>query len=158
MKRIIQILTLLATLLVPMIRQGQAIDLSVTGSWVLIIDILDLQGGAGSDLISDYSSDASAITIDVGKNKSTWTISVRGSFSNWDSNMIYRVRRTSEGSGPGWVSGGDSWTSVNETDQQFFTGNRQRSNINVQCGITGVSLQIQPSNYSGTITYTVTES
>lgn len=123
----------------------------------MTIDSSDLQGGAGTDLNPTYLSASNEIRVDVGQTSTTWVVAVRGSATNWHPNFQFGVRRTTNGNGPGWISGGTSWLQVTGSDQQFFTGYRQRRNIRVQCGLTGVSLQIPADIYSGTVIYTVWE-
>ena len=132
-------------------------NITVTGSWTLAIDASNLQSGAGSDLISTYTSDADQIKIDVKKTKLTWQVTVRSSGINWHPSFHFSVRRTSDGTGPGSVSGGTSWLEVTDVDQLFFSGENDKSNMDIQCRLSGMSLQVAPEFYSNTIIYTVTE-
>jgi len=139
------------------IPDGRAINVSVTGDWTLVIDENDLQAGPGSDLNPQYPSAADQITIDITQTGKNWTVNIQGSVTNWYSGLSVYVRRTSDGSGSGSISGGTGWMQVTLGSQQFFTGNKRRLGINVQCGLTGMSIQVPPDIYSGTITYTVVE-
>jgi hypothetical protein len=135
----------------------EAIDITVTGDWFLTIDASDLQAGAGSNLNPTYFSATDQIRIDIENTNTSWAVSVRGVATNWHPNLRFGLRRTTNGIGPGSISGGTSWLEVTGIDQQFFTGSLLRSNVRVQCGLTGVSVQVAPDTYSGTIIYTVTE-
>jgi len=130
--------------------------ISLTGDWALTIDAANLQSGPGSDLVSQYPSDVDQIQVRIADTNQGWIVSVRGQVYNWHSDMSVHVRRRSDGIGPGWISGGENWLQVTLTDQQFFQGWRRRRGINIQCGLTGVSVQIPPELYSGSIIYTVT--
>ena len=133
-------------------------DIIVTGSWTLTIDASDLQAGAGSDLIDTYESASDQIDITLyvqGANQ--WRVDVRKSDSNWHSDFQSSVRRTSDGSGPGSISGGTSYQVVTDTDQSFFNGHKDRQGIKVQLELSGVSVQIPPDTYSTTVYYTVVQ-
>ncbi|MBN2373435.1 hypothetical protein JXL19_06600 [bacterium] len=134
-----------------------AIDIDVQNDWLLTINSTNLQSGAGSDLIPNYQSDSDQISVDINNTNKNWSVSIKGSVTNWHGELACYVRRTSNGTGPGSVSGGTAWQKVTLTDQVFFTGRRQRRNINIQCGLTGMSVQVPPGVYTGTIIYTVTE-
>ena len=131
--------------------------ISLTGDWALTIDAANLQSGPGSDLVSQYPSDVDQIIVNIMETLGTsWIVTIRGQVYNWHSDMSFYVRRRSDGIGFGWISGGENWLMVTGIDQQFFQGRRNRSGINIQCGLTGVSVQIPPEFYSGSIIYTVT--
>jgi len=133
----------------------QAIDITVTGSWPLVIDASDLQSGAGSDLNPTYISAAGQIRIDISNTNTTWRVGVR--ISPYYPDYPFGVRRTTDGTGPGTISGGTSWIPVTDGWQLFFSGSQPRSNIRVQVGLTGMSVQILPGTYEITIEYIVVE-
>jgi len=135
----------------------QAQDITVLGRWDLTIDSSDLQGGAGTDLNPTYTSATNKIRVNILNTSTTWSVSVRLNPVNWHSDFRFGVRRTTNGNGPGWISGGTSWMEVTTIDQEFFTGYRRRRNVRVQCGLTGVSVQIPPDLYSISVIYTVIE-
>jgi len=134
-----------------------AISITVTGSWSETIDALDLQAGAGSDLISTYESAAEAVSIDISATSGNWGLDVKKIDTNWHSNLHLHVKKTSDGTGSGSISGGDSYQEVTDIDQSFFSGNGDRSNVNVQLKLNGVSIQVPPDTYTTTIYYTVTD-
>ena len=140
-----------------MIPESRAIQVTVTGDWTLIIDETDLIAGPGSDLNPQYPSASDQITVDITSTGKNWTVYIQGSVNNWHSDLSVYVRRTSDGTGNGWISGGTNWMQVTLGSQQFFQGRRRRLGINVQCGLTGMSIQVPPDDYTGTITYTVVE-
>ena len=132
-----------------------AISITATGSWSETIDASDLQAGAGSDLISTYESAADTVSIDITATSGNWGLDVKKIDTNWHSNLHLHVKRTSDGTGSGTISGGDSYQEVTDIDQSFFSGNSDRSNVNVQLKLTGVSIQVPPDTYTTTIYYTV---
>jgi len=138
-------------------RTKAAINITVTGSWNLNITGDDLISGAGSDLKSSYESDKNAITIDITNTEKNWRVDVCKSDTNWPSNFHLYVKRTSNGSGPGNISGGTTYQEVIDTDKYFFSGEEKRRRINVQLKLSGVSIAIPPDTYITTIIYTVTE-
>lgn len=131
-------------------------DLTVTGSWTEMIDSLDLQAGAGSDLIDTYESASNTVAIDIIA-PTNWRVDVKKSDTNWHANFQLYVRRTSDGSGSGSISGGTSYQEITDTDQSFFNGTLDRSNITGQLKLTGVSVQIPVDTYTTTVYYTVVE-
>lgn len=134
-----------------------AISITVTGDWPETIDSADLQAGAGSDLISTYESAADAVNIDISATVGDWGLDVKKIDTNWHSDLHLYVKRTSDGSGSGSISGGDAYQEVTDTDQGFFSGNDDRSSINVQLRLTGVSIQVPPDTYTTAVYYTVSD-
>lgn len=131
-------------------------DIILTGSWVLTIDASDLQAGAGSDLIDTYESASDQIDIYIGaQGAKPWKVDVSKSDANWHSDFQLSVRRTSDGTGPGSIAGGISYQVVTDTDQSFFDGNKDRSDIKVQLELSGVSVQVPTDTYTTTVYYTV---
>lgn len=133
-----------------------AVSITVTGSWAETIDALDLQAGAGSDLIDTYESASNTVAIDIIA-PTNWRVDVKKSDTNWPANFQLYVRRTSDGSGSGSISGGTSYQEITDTDQSFFNGTLDRSNITGQLKLTGVSVQIPVDTYTTTVYYTVVE-
>jgi hypothetical protein len=134
------------------------INVTVTGSWIETVDESDLVGGAGSELDSTYESAADQIIVRVGgAGRKSWRIDVRKIGPSWPSGVRLFMRRTSDGSGPGTISGGTSYQEVTDTYQSFFSGTRNRSNIHVQERMTGVSADIPCGTYTTTIYYTVVQ-
>ena len=141
-------------------KKVQTQDITVTGSWFLTIDASDLQSGAGSDLVDTYTSTSNAVQVDItGTAGSTdsWRVDVRKSDSNWHSDFRLRVRRTSDGTGSGSISGGDSFITVTNSDKVFFSGSGDRTGIDVQLRLRYVSIQIPPDTYTTTVHYTVVD-
>ena len=147
----------MAALLVALIGPGVfGIAITVTGSWSETINEADLQGGAGTDLVSTYESASDEISIDVTDvGQSNWKVEQRKVDTNWHANFTLSVRRTADGTGEGDVNGGQTYTEVEDTDRQFFTGSKQRMNVKCQLKLEGVSVQIPPDTYTTTVYYTV---
>jgi hypothetical protein len=141
-------------------RAVAAISITVTGDWAETIDENDLIGGAGSELVSDYESASDQVTITISGTidpSDAWRVDVRKININWDSNLHFYVRRTSDGTGPGGISGGTSYQEVTDAYLSFFSGSGDRSDIHIQLELSGVSVQIPPDNYSITVYYTVVD-
>jgi hypothetical protein len=137
----------------------QAIDIVVTGSWVLSIDASDLQAGAGSDLVDTYESAADAVSISISGTtgaSDNWRVDVKKVDTDWDSSFYLYVKRTSGGTG-GSVSGGTDYQEITDVDQSFFDGSDDVSGIGIQLKLSGVSVQIPPDTYSTTVYYTVVD-
>jgi hypothetical protein len=133
-------------------------SITVTGSWFETIDESDLTGGAGSDLVSTYESAADQIGVGIGgTGNREWRVDIRKLDSVWHPDLGLSVRRTSDGSGSGWIAGGTSYQEVGDVYQEFFRGRRNRSGIDVQLMLDGVSVQVPCGSYLTTVYYTVIE-
>jgi len=134
-----------------------AIAITVTGNWADTIDASDLQGGPGSDLISTYESASNVGIVDISSTAGNWAMVVKKTDTNWHGNFHLYVKRTSNGSGSGTISGGTAYQEITDINQNFFSGNSDRNSINVQLELTGVSIQVPPTVYTTTIYYTVSD-
>ena len=154
--RIVPILSvlLILTALFPTGMSAQSIK--VTGSWDETIDSTDLQGGAGTDLIGTYESVSNVCDIDVTSAKKNWRVDVSKTDTLWHANLRLYVRRTSDGTGKGTISGGMAYQEITDVNQTFFSGYDNLRNITIQYQLTGVSVQILPSVYTTTVNYTIT--
>ena len=132
-------------------------NITVTGDWYLSIDATDLMGGSGSDLEKTYKCANDQIILEISQSNMNWGVYVSAFHSNWPQDVQVGLLRTSNGKGPGWISGGTSWLTLTSFDQQFFIGYKQRRNINVKCRIRGMSVNVPAYTYSTTIIYTVTD-
>lgn len=140
--------------------KAEAIDVTATGSWNRTVDASDLASGAGSDLVGIYESavNATALTIlNTTGNTDNWRTDVRRSDGTWHGNFILYIQRTSDGTGGGSISGGLSYTVIGTTDSQFFAGAGDRSSVNLQYKLTGMSVSIPPNTYSTTVVFTVVD-
>jgi hypothetical protein len=134
-----------------------ASSITLRGTWSRAINKYDLMGGAGTDLAASYSSSNDQATADITLVTGTWSIDVRKITSNWNDELHLFIRRTSDGTGDGSVSGGSNFQEITDTDMSFFSGNLERFNIGLQFMLNGVSIRIPPANYTATIYLTVTE-
>ena len=159
MKRIVQYIV--STLLVLVTCYAEicwAILITAPGGWSQTIGASNLTGGAGSNLIDTYQSDPAAVSITITATSGNWGLNVKKSTSsNWPSSLHLYIQRTSDGTGSGSISGGNSYQEVMDFDLPFFSGNGDRSNVPVQFELTGVSIQVPPDVYSATIQYTVSD-
>ncbi len=156
----ISLLILLSLLIFTGVIWAQSTTITVTGNWSVTIGSSDLVSGAGSDLTNFYESTADAVIIDVDvAGAGEWSVDVKKVDSNWHSNFQLFVKRTSDGSGPGsgYISGGTSYQEVTDTNQSFFSGAYDRSDIDIQLKLDNVSVQIPADTYTTTVTYTVTD-
>ena len=128
----------------------------LTGNWSETIDASDLTAGAGSNLIDTCQSAADAVSIDIAATSGNWGLDVKKITSNWHNNLHLHIRRTSDGTGSGTISGGNSYQEVIDTDQDFLSGSGN-TNVNVQLQLTGVSIQVPPGVYTATVWYTVSD-
>ncbi len=138
-----------------------AIDVTVTGNWSDTVNAFDLQAGAGSDLVSTYTSDAAHVSLSVSTttgDTDNWRIDVRRSDTVWlPGTLRLYVKRTGDGMGAGTVSGGQTFHEVTTIDQAFFQGAGDRSSIPIQLQLDGMSVQVAPATYSTSLIFTVVD-
>ncbi len=156
MTRLLAIGTLLA--LAP--RAALAMGLTVTGSWSTDIDVQDLLGGAGTELVSQKTSATHAVEIDLHgalDPSDPWRVDVRRSDTHWSPDLRVWVRRVDDGTGTGTISGGTAWEEVTAGDVPFFAGSGNRTAVGLQVRITDLSLQVPPDHLATTLVYTVVD-
>ncbi len=152
MKMLILVPLVCAVICLPL----EAADITATGGWSETIDASDLIGGAGTDLTGSYESSPSATVIDITA-LGNYRVDVRRSDTNWSTSFTLYVKRTSDGAGSGTISGGTSYIAVPTTDTEFFSGSLDRTNIDVQYQLSGMSVSISPDTYSTTLTFTIVD-
>jgi hypothetical protein len=135
-----------------------ALDFTVTGGWSLSIGGADLQGGPGSDLTDTYLSAANAVVIDITNavdQFEQWYVDIHRVDVNWDSGLSLSALRTSDGSGLGTIAGGLAVQPVTTAAAEFFQGTGDRSAIQVQLVLSGVSVTLGRDGFSTQIVYTL---
>jgi len=138
--------------------KNYAQEITVTGSWDVTIDETDLQGGAGSDLNSTYTSAVNQLDIQIkGKKLKSWRVDVSKADSNWHVLMELWIQRTGDGIGSGTIWGGTTYQEIMNVDQVFFYGGKNRKNIPIQLQLRGMTVQIPYDTYTTTIWFTVSE-
>ncbi len=135
-----------------------SISIRITGTWSELIDDLDLQNGPGSDLNNTYESSPSTISVNItGAGQKNWRVDIRKDNSGWPGSFMLYVRRTSDGTGNGNISGGTVYQEVTDVDNEFFSGYGNRGSIYIQLKLDGVSAQVPFGTYLTTVYYTVTD-
>jgi hypothetical protein len=136
------------------------IDLSLVGAWSEPIGASDLVSGAGSDLADAYESTVDEVVITIATTTGAgdnWRVDVRKSDTNWPSSFKLWVQRTSDGTGPGSITGGTTYQQVTGSDASFFSGAGDRSNVDVRVKLTGASVSELPDTYVASLIYTVVD-
>ena len=150
-----------SVLLLSFVSTAEAIDISATGGWGETIDQADLVSGAGSDLIDTYESTTGATSIDISNTldeNDNWRVDVRRvDAGGWHGDFTLYAKRTSNGNGPGIVSGGLSYMEITTTDSELFSGAGNLNTIDVQYELAGMSIGVLPDNYSTTVIFTVVD-
>ena len=131
-------------------------DIVATGGWNETIDSSDLVSGPGSDLNASYESAANATSLDL-TTAADYRVDVRRTDGTWSGDFTLYAQRTSDGSGAGSISGGTSYQVVSTTDAELFSGNSDRTGVEVQYQVDGVSVSISPDTYSSTVTFTIVD-
>lgn len=152
-----------------------ATTITVIGQWDRNITQADLQGGAGSNLNSTYTSNASQVLLEIyrlylfpGNKIWNWAVDVHKEDVNWHTDLLIDVRRTGNGQCNQTtysVSGGTSYMNITGTDSQFFFGQVSGylgwfgsftvSDIPLQYRLRGVSATVPAQTYTTTIYYTI---
>jgi hypothetical protein len=136
------------------------LSITATGLWSETIDEADLASDPGSDLTSTYESPTDQVSLDITgavDDLDAWRVDVTRFDATWHANLHLDLRRTSDGSGSGSISGGSSYQEVSETYQSLFSGSGDRTSINIQLRLTGVSVQVPSATYSTTVHYTIVD-
>lgn len=136
----------------------EAADIVSTGDWTEMIDASDLTAGAGSDLISQYTSATSSTTLTISNTSgSSWRVLARRSDTIWNNGFTLWAKRTSDGAGSGSISGGTVYVELTTLDVEICSGTGDRSNIGLQFKLTGMSKDVSPNTYNSTVIFTATQ-
>ncbi|MFP4459747.1 MAG: hypothetical protein ACLFSQ_09190 [Candidatus Zixiibacteriota bacterium] len=152
-------IAILISLIIGAISVFGQMTLTMTGGVSETINRDDLTAGAGSDLASDYISSTSAASIDISSTSgSSWKVQVKKTDSTWDTDLVVYVRRTSDGSGSGTITGGGTYQQVTGTYADLFSGSDDRSSINVQVKLSGMAVaDVGADTYSSSVSFKVVE-
>lgn len=138
--------------------------LQINGRWRLTIDdtSLVLPQTAGSDLIDTYTTtgtDNTTVRVqNTASDTQPWQLEISRLDTNWPAGVSLLAKRVTDGTGPGSIAGGTDFLPITAADQVFFNGVGDRSAIEVQLQIEGVSVTtVGVDTYTTTIYYTVTE-
>jgi len=120
------------------------------GDWQLTVTVADFNIRTGfTDSFLGADGD---IKLRVDGKKKPWDVTHYRVDSNWPSELILSVKRTTTNKA---LSGGTSFTPIvfNETD--FYSGKKMKRNVNFQYTLEGVSSAIPPGIYTTTVFYNV---
>jgi len=138
---------------------AEAIDLSASGSLMRTVNASDIVAGAGSNLPTTIS-DAAATNLSIANTSGSsdqWRIDVKKSDATWHNALKLHVKRISDGSGSGTVTGGLSRIEITGTDIPFFSGAGDRSGLFLSYELVGMSVAVSPNTYSTTVIFTVVD-
>jgi len=137
---------------------AEAANITITGSWSLVIGAGDLTGRPGTNLTAAYNSATNQVLMGVTTGAGlTWRVDVLRIDSHWHANLVLSIRRTGTGSGTGTVTGGGGFQAITTTSQTFVTGSGNRAGIQLQERLGGVSVSIPADTYTTTVQYTVVD-
>jgi hypothetical protein len=129
-------------------------DITATGGWTRTITTSDLISGAGSNLQNTYTSVSNATVLTL-TSSGAWRVDVQRTDTSWRAEFTLSAQRTSNGTGSGTISGGQSYIAVTAVAQEFFRGTFNRNNVNAQYRLAGMSVTIPPATYTTTVTFTI---
>jgi len=130
-------------------------EVLTTGQWNIVVGAGDLTGGAGTTLPASFESMAGVTTVTIANEQSPWRLMARYAHTNWNNAVSVMIKRTSDGSGAGSISGGSSYVELSTVDTEICSGDGDRSNVALQYKLTGTSLHVSPGLYSTSIIFTV---
>jgi hypothetical protein len=138
---------------------SEAIDLTASGGLMRVVNSSHLVAGAGSKLVTTFD-DAAATTLAIANTSGSsdhWRIDVKRSDTTWNSALRLYVKRISDGSGNGAVTGGLFYVEITGSEIQLFSGAGDRSGLTLSYELTGMSVAVPPNMYSTTVTFTVVD-
>ena len=103
----------------------------------------------------EYPGDNNAISVDIFGTTGNWEVELRLDENAWHNDLRIFARRTSAGKGSNSIAGGDNYRELTNTYQKFFSGNGDRSGINIQVMLAGVSIHVPPEDYSCNIEFRI---
>ena len=135
---------------------------SVSGNWTSSVPSNTITE-AGSDYSSNWTSlsNQSIISLPSGVLGASYTVFVRKTDTNWNSNLSLWIHKSADNLGLlGSVSpaGNTSYFQLSASNQTFFTaslGILSPATFNVQYEIRGLSVTIPAQTYSTTVVYTI---
>jgi len=137
---------------------GHALSFTVSGGWSLTVGTSDLAGPAGSGLEPQYQSAANAVLVDISGallDTEPWTVTIHRVDVSWDGSLSLSMARTSEGLGAGSISGGLTLQPLTLTAQTLFQGTGNRSSIQLQLELDGVSVSIGSRILAAQVVFTL---
>jgi len=124
---------------------AQAAGMTLIGNWFEMIGTDDLVMGAGTDFRSTIETGAAGATLGITNTQGApWTLWVRRDASTLPAAVSIAVHRTSDGTGNGSISGGTDYLMVQDYEQLLFQGSGDRSGINLQLRVAGISISQGP--------------
>ena len=129
-------------------------SISVTGQWNYTVPTIDITE-AGEDFTGTYTSSVNQVYLNL-EGYYRWAVSVQKNDIDWENMLEIFVRRTGNGYGSGWISGGVNYRIINNWNFRFFTGRSNRYSIPIQYQMRNVSTTIPAHNYVTEIMYTLT--
>jgi hypothetical protein len=134
---------------------ARSANLTSSGDWTTRIGVADLVAGAGSDFKSQFESVSGVTTLTISNAPGAWSLRVHIGGGGGSSDVTVWVKRTSNGSGSGSITGGSEYMAVTGSDVELFSGSGNRSSISLQYKLTGLSRKVSPTAYLSSITFTV---
>jgi hypothetical protein len=139
-----------------LITSAHASDISAAGVWSTFLSGSDLAAGAGSDLRSPIESTPGQVALTISNTAgASWTVTVRNDSVLLPPGAHLSVRVASTGSGAGSVSGGGAYLALSGADQTLLSGTGDRSGVQLQFRVDGISVRNSFGNYTTNIIYSL---
>ena len=134
----------------------QAAGITVVGHWFETIGVEDLTAGAGTDFRPAIENEALPTTVTIANTQgAAWMLWARCRDSSLPAAVSLAVRRTTDGSGDGSISGGMDYLQLTDYEQVLASGVGDRSGIGLRLRLSGVSISQGPGAHGCTLDYRV---
>ena len=131
-----------------------AAGVTLSGNWFELIGTDDLVMGAGTDFRSTIETGAAGAILGITNTQGApWTLWVRHDASTLPVAVYIAVRRTANGTGPGSISGGNDFLVVRDYEQILFQGVGDRTGIDLQLRLAGISISQGPGLHGCNLIY-----
>ena len=135
---------------------ANAAGLTLIGNWFTSIGSGDLVMGPGTDFRPTFESGATGATMGItNTNGAPWILYVRRETSTLPPAVSIAVRRTSNGTGNGSISGGTDYLVVTDDEQILFQGVGDRNGIGQQLRLAGISIKQGAGAHSCNLIYRI---
>lgn len=129
---------------------GTGAGLSTSGTWSPQITTSTYRAAP-----IDSAASALLINIDVAETEA-WTVSVQTQNANLPEGLTLSIKRITNGTGDGAISGGTDYATVGDTAQIMFSGTGNRQGVGVQLRLNGIAGgRPPPGNYGASILYSL---
>ncbi len=141
---------------------GFSQDVSSSPGWTYSVPSNTIiEAGLNYSIVPVSAVNQTLISLSRLKGSSTFEVMVNKVDSDWNNLLDLQVQRTGTGNGGsgGAINGGETYISITNTPQLFFSGfnfsSNVRNNIPIQYRLNGISVLVPVKTYTTTVVYTI---